>query len=214
MPPRRRRYEWSVKAGRYRDRQTGRFVPASAVRRELDRLLAAEATEMQTLTQQLMGGTISLDAWEAGMRESIKSSHLYATAAAKGGWAQMTADDILRAGREIRLQYGYLERFARQIAQGLPLDGVVLRRVKLYGQAARTTYHEAEREEKFSRGFDEERNILTPADHCLGAGSCVEQTGRGWVPIGTLLPIGRRRCKANDRCFLEYRNSRTGEVAA
>jgi hypothetical protein len=64
------------------------------------------------------------------------------------------------------------------------------------------------------RGYDEESNLLAPAEHCEGQGSCVEQTTRGWVPVGSLIPIGGRLCVTNCKCQIRYRNSETGEIAA
>ena len=57
------------------------------------------------------------------------------------------------------------------------------------------------------QGKTECRNVLGPADHCEGANSCIEQTAKGWVPIGggAMVPIGSRLCLSNCRCRLEYR---------
>jgi hypothetical protein len=53
-------------------------------------------------------------------------------------------------------------------------------------------------------GYTMEENILAPAEHCEGEGSCVEETAKGKVPIGTLLPIGTRKCLTNCKCRIEY----------
>jgi len=53
-----------------------------------------------------------------------------------------------------------------------------------------------------NRGYVEERSVLGIADHCDG---CLAEAGKGWRPIGTLLPIGGRDCKARCRCHFEYR---------
>ena len=67
--------------------------------------------------------------------------------------------------------------------------------------------YQTERDEAHARaGFDEVRSRLTIAEHCQG---CVDEADRGWVPISTIVPIGQRTCKMNDRCFLEFR--RTGD---
>jgi hypothetical protein len=49
-----------------------------------------------------------------------------------------------------------------------------------------------------------EWNVLHPADHCEGVGSCIEQTARGKVPIGSLIPVGDRRCLRRCHCTIEY----------
>lgn len=198
-------FRWSAKASRYVDAR-GRFVSRAAVRGALDAAVQREGQRMTALTQQLRDRTISLADWQAGMRESIKASHLYATAAARGGWAQMAPADVLRAGRAIRQQYGYLQTLARDLAAGrVPVDGRLAQRARLYAQASRAAFHTTERLEQGERnGMTEERNLLAPADHCE---SCLAATAAGWVPIGTLpLPGSADRvCRQNCKCRLEYR---------
>jgi hypothetical protein len=137
---------------------------------------------MLALAEQLRTNQISLDAWLLEMRTLVKDVHLYSAAAAKGGWAQMAQADYGRVGQIVRKQYDYLDVFANDIANGLPLDGRFLRRVALYGEAGRATYHDVEALEMDVRGMDEERNVLHPADHC---GDCVEMTRLGWVKRGS-----------------------------
>lgn len=208
--PRPQDFTFDARSGRYRDAR-GRFVPRAAVRQALDAATQAAGTRMVRLTEQLRERTISLADWQGAMRAAIKESHLYATAAARGGWQHMAPADILRAGREIRRQYGFLQDLARDLAAGKPVDGNVMNSARLYGRAARTTYHLAERDGMAVRGFDEERSILHPADHCSG---CVEEAAKDWQPLGAMVPIGLRPCRQNDRCSTQYRNSRTGQVMA
>lgn len=116
----------------------------------------------------------------------------------------MTPSDFGRVGRELRDQYGYLRRFARQIKSGdQRLDGRFRARVKLYAQSGLVSYTDAEAELAARMGRTEERNVIDPgAEHCE---ECKALSARGWVPIGTLPRPGRRRCLSNCRCRLEYR---------
>ena len=199
------RYEWAPRAGRYRN-ASGRFVSQAQVRQAIDATLEDQARKVRQLAEQLRTRKISPRRWELQMREAIKATHMASAAAAKGGWAQMSPADYGRAGREIRKQYAYLERFAKQVKSGeQPRDGRFLQRADMYSQAARKTYHATERAEMEKRGMAEERNLLRPADHCTGAGSCTGETSRGWVAIGELIPIGDRLCRARCRCQIEYR---------
>lgn len=203
--PRPADFTWDAASSRYRDAR-GRYVSRAAVRGALDTALAREAERMTTLTERLRERTLTLAEWQAGMRDAIKASHLYATAAARGGWAQMTPADVLRAGRAIGRQYRYLQTLARDIAAGrVAVDGRLAQRARLYGQASRAQFHETERLEQGERnGMALERNVLAPADHCA---SCLDATAQGWVPIGTLSLPGSadRICRQNCRCRLEYR---------
>lgn len=203
-------FTWDARSGRYRWKATGRFVPGTAIRDALDTALAAEGRRMTALAEQLQTRAISLTRWQLEMSQAVKNTHLFSAMAAKGGRAQMSQADYGRVGAEVRKQYAYLERLSRQLKgangfPGLPRDGRFKQRVGLYTEAGRTTYHAVEREEMRRRGKTEERNQLHPADHCTGPRSCVEQTDRQWVAIGTLLPVGRRLCRARCRCTMAYR---------
>lgn len=203
-------YRYNPAAHRY-IASNGRFVPDSMVRAELDKALQASQKRMRTYSNKLRDGKMTVAEWQTGMMQEIKSTHLNSAALSKGGWGQMTQADYGRVGQQIRTQYDYLRNFANQIASGEQrLDGVFLRRADMYFEAGRGTYHEFERREMAIRGFDEEANILEPtARHCNG---CLEQTARGWVPVGSLIRIGARACLTRCRCRIQYRNTSTNEV--
>jgi hypothetical protein len=200
-------------SGRYRGKN-GRFIRPKLIRDEVDRVAKASAARTKTLADALRAGRVDLQTWEIGMRQEIKTGHLAAAMAAKGGREQMTPADYGRVGQLVRRQYDYLAGFATEIQDGLPLDGRMTTRAGMYASAARGTYHQVERSEQRARGFDQERNVLGPVEnHCTGRGSCEEETRRGWVPIGDLIPVTGRLCKTNCKCRLVYRNSQTGEEA-
>ena len=209
--PRSPRYRWDSVSRRFRA-PSGRYVSAAVVRGQLDNVLDGISGEMRGLSAQLRAGEISLAQWEAGMMGKIKEAHITAAVAERGGWQQMTQADWGRTGNAIRREYGYLRNFAADIASGrVSLDGRLDARAALYGQAGRETFYRFGQVDMMRRGFDRERSILHPADHC---DLCISEAARGFVPIGTLIPIGRRTCKSNDRCSMEYSNSQTEEVVA
>ena len=159
---------------------------------------------MRSALGDLRAGRLTLDAWTLSMRQSIKLTHLWSAALAKGGWAQLTASDYGVVGQTVRFHYQRLDRMAQQIAQGLPLDGRVTVRVEMYAEAARKTYHDIEfRVIQSSTNFTEERNVIDPlAEHCA---ECDQASAVGWVPLGTLPRPGYRTCLTNCRCRMEYR---------
>lgn len=182
----------------------------------IDAALTNHGNAIAALADQLRARQLSLTEWERRMRVEVKSIHLYSAMAAKGGRAQLTAQDFGRIGAAVKRQYRYLSRFANEIATGQqPLDGRAVRRSKMYAQAGRGSY-EATRERLLaSKGFDLERNVLNPAaEHCVGDNSCDEQTKLGWVKRGTLVKINARRCLTECHCQIERKNSQTGEIAA
>lgn len=205
-------YRWNPDlkpAGQYID-ALGRIVPRSAIRSALDQTIKAAGSEIRALAEALKAGNLTLIEWELAMREQLKLLHLATAALEKGGWAQLTQADFGRVGGILKREYGYLKNFANDIASGKQkLDGSFTRRADLYNEAARNTYYRFAEDGLRALGFDEERNILGQADHCDG---CIEETDKGWVGIGELVPIGERLCNRNCQCSMEYRNSKTKET--
>lgn len=205
------RHVWDERSGRYRDVATGRYISPTQIRGALDAAIESSSERMRGLSQQLREGKLDVPTWQAQMRAEVKATHLASTALAKGGWNEMTQADFGRAGRTIRTQYDYLDKMAAQIASGQQrLDGTLLRRTEMYIEAGRGTYHEVERAEMVKRGNDEERSVRSARDSC---GGCIREEGRGWVPVGSLVPIGRRDCLSHCQCRIEYRIAALAEAA-
>lgn len=194
-------YRWNEAAGRYVN-DAGRFVSRSEIRAAIDTTLRNIGREYGALAEQLRANTITAREWARTMRLLMKETHLWSAAAAGGGWAQLTRSDFGRIGQIVRGQYAYLENFAREIRRGLVLDGRFLRRVQLYAEAGRRTYHLVERARMLERGVTEERSVLHPADHC---GECVDEAAKGWSPVSSIIPIGERTCLTGCHCTMEYR---------
>ena len=199
----RRPLEWNGRAGRYRDPLTGRFISRDTVRSILDQAIAKSQLRMQTASDQLRRGELALDEWQLVMREEIKRTQLGAEMLVQGGRAQMTPADFGRVGQRIRTQYDYLRDLSQQLADGsIRTDGTFLNRAKMYAASARVGFHDSLGEQLTDLGYTEERSVLHPAEHC---DLCVSEAARGFVPIGTLIPIGERTCLGNDRCSVAYR---------
>ena len=206
-------FRWSPPTGRFRDAR-GRFLSSERVRRIIDATLQSHTRAVQELTEQFRNRAVSLAEWERRMRQEIKNIHIYSALAAKGGKAQLTPQDYGRLGAVVKRQYRFLERLSNELSTGKQApDGSLVNRARLYAQAGRGTMEATRQREMTARGFDEERNVLGVAEHCEGPDSCLEQTARGWVPVGSLIPIGGRLCVTNCKCQIEYRNGSTEEVA-
>lgn len=197
-------YRWNEKAGRYIG-PNGNFVSKQEVQRAINEAIDQSAKEMRAAALLFREGDLSLSEWQLLMEREIKNTHLANAAAAVGGWAQMTQADYGRVGNQVKAQYQYLRSFVQDIQKGLTLDGRFLNRVGLYIEAGRATFSLFEKLRNKARGMTEERNLLGAAEHCTGDGSCTQQTARGWVPIGELLPVGQRLCKVKCKCMIEYR---------
>jgi hypothetical protein len=160
---------------------------------------------MRVMGQQVARGTVELSEFHLAMRTEIKSSLINNVAAAKGGYAQLSQSDYGRIGNEVKRQYRFLDNFVTELYSGggvKPGSQGFLARVQLYFNTSRTFYYKFDREAQEEAGMSEERNLLHPAEHC---DECLAMTDMGWVPLGTLVPIGERECVGNDRCTMEYR---------
>ncbi len=201
-------YRWNAKTRQYID-QRGRFVGRAVIRQQLDRAIDRSADRMVGLAQQLRDGAITLADWQVSMMKEIKAVNIAGALLERGGWFQMTTADFGRVGRIIRGEYEFLRNFAQQLASGKQKpDGTVIRRARAYAGAARSTYYRFVQNAWAAKGFDLERSILTPADHC---DDCVAEDKRGYQPIGEVTPVGSRQCLTNCRCRMGYKSSATGE---
>jgi hypothetical protein len=204
-------YQFDPRVGRYRD-DAGHFVPERTVRDAVDNLADLSSERMAALTQRLQAGSLQLADWQQQAMMEIRNAHVAAAVVAHGGRLQMAPADWLVVAREVKTEYAYLRDFAGQIADGTqPLDGRLVARSGLYGQAARSTFEAVRRRDERNRGTDQERNVLHGGDHCS---LCPDLSARGWVPIGSLPLIGSRPCGPNDRCTLAFRVAPAASEAA
>lgn len=198
-------FRWDDNLGRYRDTETGRLVAEAKVRLAVDAVADAASDRLADLTVRMIRGDLLLADWQAQSMAVIKTSHVAAGVAAQGGTAQMTPSAYGFLGSEIKAQYAYLRAFANDIGSGLlPLDGRLIARADMYGQHARATFEAVRARDAATYGYDEERSLLHSGDPC---GQCPDQAALGWVPLGTLIPIGQRTCLSRCRCTISRRRS-------
>jgi hypothetical protein len=80
-------YRWAEGTARYRDAESGRFVPAAQVRGAVDTVIQATSDRLQQITGGLSSGALTIEDWRTLMAQELKGLHLAAATAAKGGWA-------------------------------------------------------------------------------------------------------------------------------
>lgn len=196
-------YQWDTVAARFRDPLTGRYVGRDKVRGVLDDLVLRSQARITTASDALRTGNSTVAEWQATMREEIKRTHLQSEALLRGGWKQMTPADYGRVGARVKEQYRYLDNFTKELEQGKQItDGGFMARARMYAASARVGFHDELGKMLLGIGYTEERNVLHPAEHCA---ECVDMSALGWVPIGTVVPIGSRQCLGNDKCSMKYR---------
>lgn len=200
------KYGYNTTANRYVNLKTGRFIPRQTIKSITTRQVTKSRNAMIALAEQLKSKKISLTDYRTATMQQLKVLHVSQATAAKGGWAQMTQTSYGQVGGRLAYQYRRFNLLIGQIESGKQkLDGRFTQRVQMYANAGRATFAESERAAMGERGMDEEKNVLGQAEHCEGASNgCIEQSRRGWVKIGTLVPIGGRICMTNCQCHLIY----------
>jgi hypothetical protein len=196
-------YYWDARVLRYRD-SAGRFVRRTTVNEAFNEALIKAASDIRGVGDQLQGAQTTLRAFQLEVEQNIKNVHIGSAVLARGGWEQMTPADWGKVGNIIKQELQYFRRFVGQLGDGLPINGRFFQRLEAYITAGRETFMVFDREEHRRNGYDEESNQLAVAEHCS---ECDELASRGWVPIGTLKPVGQRICLHRCRCRIVYRRS-------
>lgn len=99
----------------------------------------------------------------------------------------------------IERQVRFIDRFIGQVRRNP--RRFTAGRMKMYGRVLHNIYQNADRAAHDIAGFGQERRVLGFAEHCP---DCVNETAKGWQPIGTLRAIGDSVCLSNCRCHFEY----------
>jgi hypothetical protein len=188
--------------GRFRD-DKGRFLSQASVEKLVDARIDKLESSLKRFTRMLGDGNITLDQWEASVREAIKGAHIQAAIVGYGGKDQMGASEYGRIGQRLRSEYAYLQGFALDLLEQRISFPMALARIGLYAQSVRGSYWQGTELRKQEQGFSLMRRILDPqAQHCE---DCLEFAARGIVSIGSVpLPGQRCACRARCRCRVEY----------
>jgi hypothetical protein len=196
-------FAYNARARRYRNIETGRFVSVKVVRAAVDTVIRVEAVKLKALAFKLNKGEINFAEWQLQSMAQIKALHVSMGLAANGGLKNASQSDLGYIGSLVKEQYKFFRNMVKDIRQGKQsLDGSLLARVGLYAQASRGTYEKAVERAAKSAGATESKSELGVADHCA---QCVSEASRGWVAIGSLIPIGERTCLQNCHCMIVYR---------
>jgi hypothetical protein len=202
-------YTYNPSLLRYTNRKNGRIVSAQEVRNAVDTVIDVDAIRLQNVAQLLVDGKINLPEWQLQTSALLKNLHVGMGLAACGGVNVVSASDMGYIASQIKEQYKYLRNLAKQIKNDTQkLDKSLVARAGSYAQAARATYENTLQRRAKAAGLSQEKSVLdSAAEHC---NPCVDEAGKGWVDIGSLIPIGQRSCRSQCRCHFTYRK---GEAA-
>lgn len=192
--------------GRYRDSETGQFVPRERVLLEVDREITQAKVRLQGVTRLLASDKLSIDEWQVRMAQTIKDSHLRMSALGAGGTQQLSARHFGYAGQQLRTEYEALVGFAEDLKAGKLTAEQALKRAAMYGESTALSFHRSEQVTKDRDGFEAKRSLDPGAQHC---DSCIGYA-TDWVSASEIIPPGtacecRRRC----RCIVVYRRRRS-----
>lgn len=177
-----------------------------------DRLIITTRLETEALTQQLVDGSISLNNWRTKMGAVVIPAH-HAMVMASTGRTVIDPADRKAFERLVNDQLAFLDRFQRDVKAGRQLlDGTAINRARQYGSAPWALAQNVERDARIRDGFDQYRLILGGTEHHCR--QCPIDASRGWVPIGSLAPIGGRTCRMGCRCRFTFRKGPGAKAAS
>lgn len=212
---------WDAANHLFRHGKTMQAVSAKAIRSVVSQLAKTATDAVRTVTGLMQKGLITVKTWQERLAKKVKAVHLAAGAAGSGGFKGMLPKVAHTIADTVKKWFGKISGFGKRLeraeASGVEAHHIVpdlLKRAPLaatsYTGAGLETHEKAKREGAKASGYDEERSILQfEADHCE---QCVTEAKKGWKKLGEILPVGRRSCRQNCRCVMEYRRSEDGRV--
>jgi len=201
------------------DRPTLQFVKGNKAVSRATVKAAADAVSKQSqfammdAALKLSQGKLDVAAWAVEHDRHIKILHGAESVLGRGGFAEMTAADYVKASERIAAQYGYSRGFAEDVAAGrygvpgsadFAADGL-LNRANQYANAGRVNFENTLKDAHADAGFGFARRVLAAVNHC---DSCAAVAAHGWYPISDYPEIGTDDCFSNCWCVSIF--SRTG----
>lgn len=201
-------YSYDSKSQRYRNLETGRFIPKTQVDALIRKRINQIESDVLTVGNLLQSDRISLETWQRTTALTIRELHLQTYMLARGGKAQMTSEDYLTVARELKKQYRYLRTFAEDVNNGYSIDkngnqvpltvGRFEARLRLYAKSGRAAAILAEEQmQRKANKVAMSRHLGATDKHC---GSCLSYASAGIQPIG-VLPMPCQQCECGNNCL-------------
>jgi hypothetical protein len=134
---------WLAAHNQYRDLETGRWLSFAQARQWSTEAAEVSGDAIAGLAELLNTDRLSVHDWTLLMRDEIKDTYVQEYLLGRGGVDQMTRQDWGSIGGMLQEQYRYLDRFARQIADGEVSPGRIVQRARMYANSAREAYYRA-----------------------------------------------------------------------
>lgn len=173
-------------------------LDVDGIRKLVHYLVTGGVKMLRGLTKLLVDGAVGLAGWFKSFLSDLVPRQFAAGLAALGIGAAPQPAVVDQVNR----QAGFLARFRDEVANAEQLlDGTAVARAGQYAHAVWGLGANVFRYRMLLLGRTMERGVLGIADHCNG---CLERSAKGWVPIGTLKPIGATECRALCHCHFEF----------
>jgi len=197
-------WAWDKKVGRYRDQETGRFLPVDQVRKWANESIAASEDAASQLAKMAADGSLRASEINTTFRESIKGEYIRQYLVGIGGEGRMTQADWGSIGGMLKEQYGHLDDFVKEIAAGNLTEAQIRVRMDMYINSAREAYERAQLKVAKNTDKKEEAWMLGQSEHC---DDCLAYADEGWQPLGHFPSpgAGKTVCLTNCQCHKEYR---------
>lgn len=164
---------------RYRNTDTGRFVGAEGMQELRGDFAQAQRAQVVDHARALSAGEVDAAAWEAKMRDTVRTTYVDQYVAGHGGRGSMTPSDWGKVGSMTREQYKYLGAFAGQV-EGMS-EAQIAARAQLYVASSNQAY-----EVGVQRGMGMPDLPAQPGDgdsECMSNCHChweITETDDGW----------------------------------
>lgn len=133
-------YQYVTSLNRYRNAQTGRFVPREIVMSYVDQITQAGQSVSDELARLHAEGTITAQDFGAQMQVGLRSSTIQQYVLGRGGRENMQPADWGRVGRQLRGEYEQLRGFVADVETGNLTQAQISARAQLYFNATRRAY--------------------------------------------------------------------------
>jgi len=133
---------WIYRTGsrRYVNTSTGVTLTRNQLIEIRDAYTLQVRAEARNITAAMLDGQTSLQRWLLDMQDMVRNTHTNQFMLGRGGVGMVMEADLPIVEEIITGQYGYLQNFAEDIAQGTVSDGRMLARAQMYADAGTQSY--------------------------------------------------------------------------
>jgi len=204
-------HDWDWNADLLTGDSYGWNVSDSEVDALADAFIEGYSSDFESATNDLISEETEPREWEKATATAIVIALAAILYLFRGGRAQFTIADEDYFRDRATTQLTFLRRFTEEILSGNLSEAQIKARGQYYLNDIRLQAQAAKRRAYQAEGWNWERSILNinPVQHCS---DCVEEADKGWVPAGTLIPLGNRLCLFNEKCYWRFSRQETRPV--